>query len=1057
MKMILTLLAIHFSLFSFSQRNNQVFDQSMKLVTCNIDIRANLISASTFLELEFYNPNDREIEGRKLFTLAPGQLITAFQLMLNGKYRQGTIEEKWKATNVYNTIVGKRVDPAIIRWEYGSTYSLHIYPIAPRSTRSVTITLHEILPVKIDSVKYHLPAFTNDSCRNYALSIGIDDPKFDLRVIGPGAQNTFKKTANVQELHIVGENYPPAPIAFSMILNQPTVGITQDEKSSIFFAVRHHTTAPAKTSFEPSSLDVYWDISKSGQERNREKEVKFLQQLVRHHQIKRIKICTFNSRIIETRTFWLSTAGSSWQEFLRDQTYTGATQLSCINLAASTADAVLIFSDGINSVGRKMPKVEKKSVYCITSSPARNKENLLAITNGTGGKFIDLSTTKLVDAVAEMDNTQEWLLNVKAGGREGLIKQVLPLPITPYMFITGTVRAETDTVFLQFGSGRNISRIDTILLRAFSSNDSAHQRVKMLDDYADLKAQGNWEDILEFGLKEKIVSSSTAFLVLEKASDYVKYNIAPPADLEEECRQMNYVRRDTRWERRQQVQQSRFEVLSQVVNAYNLEQRSLDPTAPQILLDPQSFHRSIGNTEGATEQHLAPAPDFAGKTPGIVIRSTNSLSEVVVVGYATSLRANMTGAVTIVPGTQLLPGLNVEQSLQGRVAGLNVTGTNFAPGAAASVTIRGSSTLRGNSSPLFVIDGVPVAGDISQLVHPSEVRDIVVLKDIQAAALYGTRASNGAIVINTRKGYFNRYNYNYDNRKYRLADMPHVAYISEWNESLRGEKWLKYQELQAVHGHSAGFYLDMAAAFHKIGHKPQAMEILQDALEVGRGSLNTSFLVAVTLETWGQFSEAIEIYESLIDQYPNLIWLQRSLAWANYQLGCRKEAINILFAALTKDVGKHEGENLAIKVLILKEINLIRSLHPAEINTSLIPAELLQKVNMDLRIVVDGNSQLNEMSVREPGKAATAQSATKKDGLINGYRSQGWQTLEFACIKPVPGKYRVSTKYYNYGSEDPAMLRVVYFKEKNGSLQLVTEQVMMENQIGEIEIAETSW
>ena len=71
--------------------------------------------ATTVIEMEFYNPKDQEVEALQTFTLNNGQVITDFYLELDGKYREGSIEERWKARQAYNSIVGKRIDPAILQ------------------------------------------------------------------------------------------------------------------------------------------------------------------------------------------------------------------------------------------------------------------------------------------------------------------------------------------------------------------------------------------------------------------------------------------------------------------------------------------------------------------------------------------------------------------------------------------------------------------------------------------------------------------------------------------------------------------------------------------------------------------------------------------------------------------------------------------------------------------------------------------------------------------------------------------------------------------------------
>lgn len=130
---------------------------------------------------------------------------------------------------------------------------------------------------------------------------------------------------------------------------------------------------------------------------------------------------------------------------------------------------------------------------------------------------------------------------------------------------------------------------------------------------------------------------------------------------------------------------------------------------------------------------------------------SQALGEVVVVAYGTSTRKDLTGAVSTISSEELNSSANpdLSQALQGKAAGVNATSSSGAPGASASIVIRGVGSFR-NTSPLYVIDGFPTQ-DISFL-NPQSIKSITVLKDASATALYGVRASNGVVIINTKDG-----------------------------------------------------------------------------------------------------------------------------------------------------------------------------------------------------------------------------------------------------------------------------------------------------------------
>ncbi|MXV51845.1 SusC/RagA family TonB-linked outer membrane protein [Pedobacter sp. HMF7647] len=130
---------------------------------------------------------------------------------------------------------------------------------------------------------------------------------------------------------------------------------------------------------------------------------------------------------------------------------------------------------------------------------------------------------------------------------------------------------------------------------------------------------------------------------------------------------------------------------------------------------------------------------------------TKALNEVVVVGYGSQKKSTLTGAIASVSSAKInaLPVASVEQALQGRVAGLNVT-NNGSPGTQPIVTIRGISSINFASDPLYVIDGFPT-GNLSSF-DSRDIQSVEVLKDASAAAIYGSRATNGVILITTKKG-----------------------------------------------------------------------------------------------------------------------------------------------------------------------------------------------------------------------------------------------------------------------------------------------------------------
>ena len=130
------------------------------------------------------------------------------------------------------------------------------------------------------------------------------------------------------------------------------------------------------------------------------------------------------------------------------------------------------------------------------------------------------------------------------------------------------------------------------------------------------------------------------------------------------------------------------------------------------------------------------------------------LDEVVVIGYGQVKKGDVTGSLLTVKPDELNKGkqLTAEDALVGKVAGVNIVPGNGAPGSGGTIRIRMGASLSADNDPLIVIDGVPVSNTSISAINPNDIASFTVLKDASATAIYGSRASNGVIIITTKKG-----------------------------------------------------------------------------------------------------------------------------------------------------------------------------------------------------------------------------------------------------------------------------------------------------------------
>ena len=159
---------------------------------------------------------------------------------------------------------------------------------------------------------------------------------------------------------------------------------------------------------------------------------------------------------------------------------------------------------------------------------------------------------------------------------------------------------------------------------------------------------------------------------------------------------------------------------------------------------------------GYTPVVIDSIPVAAGQTVTADIalkHQTVELEKIVVTGYGTLAKRDVTGAIGQVSADQIrqIPTLNAIEAIKGRVAGVDIVSTGYKPGDGVRVRIRGQRSLKASNDPLYVLDGIPMAGGIGDL-NPTDIESIEVLKDASATAIYGSRGANGVVLVTSRRG-----------------------------------------------------------------------------------------------------------------------------------------------------------------------------------------------------------------------------------------------------------------------------------------------------------------
>ncbi|MDF1572483.1 MAG: TonB-dependent receptor [Bacteroidales bacterium] len=223
--------------------------------------------------------------------------------------------------------------------------------------------------------------------------------------------------------------------------------------------------------------------------------------------------------------------------------------------------------------------------------------------------------------------------------------------------------------------------------------------------------------------------------------------------------------------------------------------------------------------------------------------ATEELNELVVVGYGTQKKSDVTGSVVSIDAEKLedRPSTNIVQALQGSMAGLRVSVTgSTAEGSSTSMLIRGQNSITADNDPLIIIDGIPYSGRMSE-INPNDIQSIEVLKDASSSAIYGARGANGVILISTKKGKAGQMRVSYDG----YYSLDQIAYIPDMmdGETFYQSK-LDYGETFTVleqENYDAGKFTDFIEEATRPGSKTQHNLSMSGATDKNRYYISGSY------------------------------------------------------------------------------------------------------------------------------------------------------------------------------------------------------------------------
>lgn len=502
------------------------WNQQMKLVRCSLDIQAGPMESVTFMELEFYNPGNEPIEGWRSIRLDDGQFVTGFQLELDGCYRDGSIEERWKAANAYNTIVGKRIDPALLQWQGNDHYSLNIFPVPAGGSRKVTITVRQLTHHLQDKWFYRLPLDWCDPETNFTVNIRVSGGAgLPVPTEGALASHHFVRT---------GDSHANLQIESSILKGNLVFSVEAPAHSLVArsgnnqLQVLARPSVPVQQLYRQAGLIVFWDVSASAGCRDINREMRFLRSFLHNTGQDSFRLIPFNYRL-HTPVMFAARDSLTWQSYIGSLLYEGGTQLGCLRFDFDSVSQYLLFSDGKNSYGRTLPPTATVPVSAVTTCSASDFEVLANISGISGGRVISLTTSRPdTGYLKEPLTTRSWLMKVEGTDAPVTVDNKLPLPVDSVLHLS--IHTTAGNIVLCYGYAGIITHRDTFNVAAAPLTEVSSW-VRILSEGSGLVSGPHAYKLFDWGKKNGIVTAYTSYLVLERLEDYIRYNISLPPDL----------------------------------------------------------------------------------------------------------------------------------------------------------------------------------------------------------------------------------------------------------------------------------------------------------------------------------------------------------------------------------------------------------------------------------------------------------------------------------------------------------------------------------------------
>ena len=506
-------------------------EQPVRLQALKVDVEVSAGVAETRVQMEFFNPNGRILEGKLQFPLASGQIVSGFALDIDGELRDAVPVEKARAQQVFEDIVRRRVDPGLLQTTLGNNYELRIYPLAPGKTRTVVLRIVEPATTRLS-----LPLAYAKAVEHFDLSLRYASATARPQIVsGNPLGVNFERDPRggfIARRSLGGAALPSDPLVVQAAAASAVEITTEQRGADTYFTLDLAVSQQAASRPLPRQVQIIWDASASTAGRQVDRELALLDAYFKRAGTIAVMLTRFADVAFANERFIVN--GGDWSALRRvllATVYDGASHIGAVRHDGVSEEAIW-FSDGLANYGAPWRRTFPVPAYMVHSSASADPAALHAVAESSGGRRVDMRAMTQAQAAAALLARGTQLVDVAALGAKEIVvdsrhatagRLVLAGILTAgsaelTLRLRGTDGAVT-TRRVRVDGGHNASRLAGVqwarLTLASLEGDASVNKVR----------------IREIGRRFGLATRETSLLVLELVDDYVRNEIEPPPSL----------------------------------------------------------------------------------------------------------------------------------------------------------------------------------------------------------------------------------------------------------------------------------------------------------------------------------------------------------------------------------------------------------------------------------------------------------------------------------------------------------------------------------------------